>query len=138
MFKNYCAFVVILIWVCGTFTWVYVVTSGSQLLLRTMSMFMILPQPRSMFPPKLQGYMYTDMLPLALCGSEKWTAAKTTSILMSFSSIWVLAVFQACAALEVHMWLWSSGSTAVRIFTDFHGSFYHQRLHRCPGYGKTT
>lgn len=113
------------------------VTSGSQLLIRTMSMFMVLPQPGSMLPPKLQGYLCTGILHLALCGSERWTVPKTTSILMSFSSIWVLAVIQAWAALKDHIWLWSFGPTAVRIFTDFYGSFYQKRLHRYPGYEQT-
>lgn len=114
------------------------VTFGSQLLLKTISMFMVLPQPGSMLPPKLQGYLCTGILPLALCGSQRWNVAKTTSILMSFSSIWVLAVFQAWAALKDHIWLWSLGPTAVRIFTDFKGSFYQKRLHRYSGYEQIT
>lgn len=60
--------------------------------------------------------IHKDILPLALYGSERWAAAKTTSILMSFSSTGVLAVFYAWAALEDDMWLWSCCSQDLRWF----------------------
>lgn len=60
--------------------------------------------------------IHKDILPLALYGSERWAAAKTTSILMSFSSTGVLAVFLCLSCFGgwyVTLVLLQSGSSLI-------------------------
>lgn len=82
-----------------------------------------------------QYCQYQESGPLygAMLDSESLTAIRPTQISTASTATWCHCDIQTWAAIKGHVLV--HGPTAVRVYIDVHGLWYHLRTHGYPGSG---